>query len=149
VVAAVVQDLARFGLSAYPNSHRDVDIRIVTEAGLVGVIECKAAVTGSVGWGKVYGAIGQVMYYGRAVSTDLPLGICFYPTWASGLDDGSPIAMNGVENENIRSRLEALDINMMFAWQGTDGMPRTHGVDVFADRVHAYAASLRSLSAEN
>jgi len=47
-------------------------------------------VTPSIDKHKIYGAIGQVMYFGRALVPDLPLGICFYPYW-NPLDDSEPL----------------------------------------------------------
>jgi hypothetical protein len=141
VVASLMQELNRLGLSALPTGSRDVDIRVYTERGLVGVIECKAASTASTGWQNVYGAIGQVMYFGRALVPGLPLGICFHPMWAGGIDDGTPFVISGSAHEEVRLRLTALGIYLIFAWALPDGTVRSHGLEQYADRVREYDAA--------
>jgi hypothetical protein len=143
VVASLMQELARLGVHAAPTRGSDVDVRLYAGNALVGVIECKAAVTPSIDKHKIYGAIGQVMFYGRAVSGPaLPLGICFYPNW-NPRDDSEPLVHSIAVHRDVEARLSALGISLMFAWGADGGMVQSLRVEEYAERVKAFEAALQ------
>lgn len=143
VVESLRRELERIGFSVPGYGGADVDFRLHRDGQIVGVIECKSELTPSLDLGKLYCALGQVMYYGRAAEPGLPLAVCFFPSWPTAEGEGDPFLHSPARHVDMSSRLQALDVSLIFAWGANTGTARTIGLEQYAARVSAYARTLQ------